>query len=328
MTPPFHLAGLLAGVLAGCQTAQDQDLAPVDVATDPAATETSPSDDPYIAEEDPVEPALTLDQVSTAVSAALANAKTIRGSTLFDAYAQILESRDADCPYTDPVYSEYYGIDYWYDSCTSGDGTEFNGYGYGYIYLPFVSGTYYYNAYDYLYGDAEVTSPDGSRFVASGYAGYYDYDEHYYYNYRILSFYSFGEFQYDGPGSEGTWLEDGLSSTLSVTAYAYDSGAEWLYFDGGISRLSGEINAYVFDQFNAGNTAYGQPCPEEPGGSLSLRDSTGDWYDVYFDGAQYGATTVFPPDCDACGHVWFRGAYIGDVCPDFDGLLNWENWTW
>lgn len=317
-------------LLVACGTSLDQEVRPVKEGVTDPATETTPDPvpDPYVAEDDPVNPALSLEQVAVAVTDAIGTAKLVRGSLLFEGYQTSLSGRSESCPYTNPEYSEYYGIDYWYDSCTAESGTSFNGYGYGWVDEPFWSGTYLYNQYAYFYGDANITTPDGSEYVASGNASLYDYTESTYYGLHYLSFSAFGEFRWDAPEAAGTWLEGGLSTTLSIQAYDYTSGARWMLLDGGLSRLEGEINAFVFDQLNYGNTAYGLPCPDEPGGSLSVRDSTGDWYDIIFDGADYGSATVFPPECDGCGHVWFRGEQLGDVCPDLSGLSNWEGWVW
>ncbi len=319
----------LLALLLACGESSENDLSPVvdpGITEEPAATE--PPDEPYIAEEDPIEPALSLDEVSEAITQVIATAKSIQGNVLFDGYAASLAGRSTSCPYTNPDYAELYGIDYWYDSCTASSGTVFNGYGYGYVYAPFWSGTYYYSDYAYLYGDAEITTPDGSQFTAAGTAYYYHYDESTY-DYGNIQFYAFGEFGWDAPEAASTWLASGVSSTLTISATDYRLwNAKVVLFDGGISRLQGTANAVVFDRLYASDAGYGSPCEAEPGGMVSVRDDEGEWYDVSFDGADYGSDVAFPPECDGCGHVWFRGAYLGDVCPDLGGLLSWEDWSW
>jgi hypothetical protein len=71
------------------------------------------------------------------------------------------------------------------------------------------------------------------------------------------------------------------------------------------------------------STASGSECSSEPGGTVSVRDAEGEWYDVTFQGPVSGSSTSFPAECDGCGEVWFRGAPIGDVCPDLSTLQTW-----
>jgi len=322
---------MLLSFLLACGPAVESDLAPVKDPADPDPTdpgETAPEDPPYVADEDAIEPLLGLDEVGAAVTEAVATAKMVDGSLLFRAYRAALDEASSSCPYMDPLYQELYSVDYWYDSCTADSGTSFNGYGYGYLYEPFWSGTYYYSDYAYFYGDAVVSWADGSEFVASGNASYTNYDESTS-NYGVMSLYTFGQFSWDADEAAGTWLAAGVSASLSTYAVDYRGwGARMVVFDGGLSHLDGTTNAVVFDQLYAANQVYGSPCEMEPGGMVSVRDSQGEWYDVVFDGADYGSSSVFPPECDGCGHVWFRGELLGDVCPDLSGLLDWEGWSW
>lgn len=316
-------------LLAACAQVNENNLQKVVEATDTASSLDSPEDTPpYVVDEDPVQPALTLDQVSLAVSDAIRTARWIDGTTLFSGYAASLAHRTASCPYTNPDYVELYAVDYWYDSCTTSDGTTFNGTGYGYLEDDYLSGATYYSNRDYFYGDATITTADGRRFLASGNASFTHYDDTTY-DYGVISLSTFGTFTWDDPAADGTWLAAGVNTTFSVYAVDYRAwGGRILVFDGGVARLDGTTNAFLFDQLVAANATYGSPCEEEPGGAVSVRDELGDWYDVYFDGAAYGSDVAFPPECDGCGHVWFRGAWIGDVCPDLSLLLDWEEWAW
>lgn len=332
---------MLLPLLLACGPALESDLDPVHttVGTDPgtatdsgtvpdSGTGTDSGTEPYLAEETVIEPSLDLDQIATAVTQAIASAKAVDGRVLFEGYRAGMQGRDAACPYTNPDYQTYYGVDYWYDACTAASGYSFNGYGYGYQYDPYWSGTVHYSDSAYLYGDAAITWPDGTTYTASGTASYTHYDESTY-DYGVMSLYTFGLYEWDAPEAAGTWLADGLSTSLSVYAVDYRLwGSRLVVFDGGLSHMEGVVNAVVFDQLYAANAAYGSPCEAEPGGSVSLRDAEGEWYDVVFDGADYGSSTAFPPECDGCGHVWFRGEAIGDVCPDLGGLLQWEGWEW
>ena len=59
-----------------------------------------------------------------------------------------------------------------------------------------------------------------------------------------------------------------------------------------------------------------------------MRDSEGEWYDVNFQGPPYQGARVLPNDCDGCGQVYYRGELLGEVCPDFSILTDWEDRPW
>lgn len=298
---------------------------PEEVPEEDTATDEGPP--PYVAEEDPVEPSWSLDEVSAAIGEAVLALRVVRGSDLFFSYQDLMGSRTSTCPYTNEDYAELYGYDYWYDSCTVADGTSYSGFGYGYVNSDFMSGQYHYDLSAYLYADLAITRSDGSIFNASGSASQSVYFDTYS-NYAVNSFYAAGEFNWDAAEAAGTWLADGLSLSISETTLRYTSGGGYAYVDGGVSRLGGLTDTVEFDQLYAANEAYGSPCELEPGGAIRVRDGEGEWYDVYFQGPTYGTSTAFPPECDGCGEVWFRGERLGEVCPELEGLYDWEGWSW
>ena len=61
---------------------------------------------------------------------------------------------------------------------------------------------------------------------------------------------------------------------------------------------------------------------------MSIRDADGEWYQAIFDGPAFQGAEVFPPDCDGCGEVWFRGQRLGEVCPDFSAFTDWQDQPW
>lgn len=324
---------MLLVMLLACGSSDTQ-VGPVHEPTDHPGTDPDAdpgSDDgppPYVADEDPVEPAWTLDEVSAAIGEAVDALRAVRGSDIFYTYAELLDSRSSTCPYTNDDYAELYGVDYWYDSCTVADGTSYSGFGYGYVNTDVVSGQYVYPLSAYLYADLAIGRADGSVFNAAGSASQSIYQDTYY-GYEVNSFSAGGEFNWDAPEAAGTWLADGLSLSISELMLHYP-GTEYryVYVDGGVSRLRGMSDTVEFDALYAATAAAGSPCEAEPGGTIRVRDATGEWYEVYFHGPQYGTATSFPPECDGCGEVWFRGERLGEVCPDLAGLYDWEGWTW
>ena len=103
---------------------------------------------------------------------------------------------------------------------------------------------------------------------------------------------------------------------------------ELVEVDGGLSGLGGDLDTVVFDAVTIFDESLGSTCPTEPGGVVSVRDVSGDWYDVVFDGpTEYGDESD-PDLCDGCGAAYYRGEYLGQVCSDFTGMLDWEGTPW
>src|SRR5688572_9431325 len=82
-----------------------------DPADAPENTDGEGSQEEYIAEEDPIEPSLTLKQVSASVAIALASTHAVDAGLLYDAYDAAMAPRTATCPYTNEDYRTYYGYD-------------------------------------------------------------------------------------------------------------------------------------------------------------------------------------------------------------------------
>lgn len=290
---------------------------------DPAGDSAPPADTgAYVVDDDTVEPALSLDEVAAAVTTAVDAAHRLDAAALFDSYDGAMSGRSASCPYTNADYAAQ-GVDYWYDNCTADSGSHYSGYGYGYHYTDWWSGSqYHYRHNGYWFGDAKIDLPDGSTTVGSGYAYFYDYDDTYYGG-TGYAFSIFGEFASSSPLWADTWLGDDLSVSMSLSWYHYGDDPGQLQVNGGVSHLPGSINAVNFDHVYVLSEANGSECTLEPGGTISVRDESGDWYDVAFQGPAPGSTTAFPAECDGCGVVWFRGQEIGEVCPDLSTLIAW-----
>ena len=305
------------------------------VAEEVEEEEDLPSD--YIYDEDDVTASITLAQIEQGVSDGVVAMLSIDPDVMHDSYNAIIDQSmadaiagDADCPYYYESYWTTYGYFYWYDSCEAKDDTEFSGYGYSYNYDPYWYATYYYYTdVSYLYGNMSVTTPEGYVFEGSGYS----YHQEYTYNetYHSVYAYVYGNWAYDGPEADDTWLQQGLSVNTYVSGAAYSGVSEptsQLSLTGSVAGLPGDINTVVMTDTFIYTAAYGSPCDKEPSGQISVRDAQGEWYDVQFQGPPYIGATVFPSDCDGCGQVYFRGAYLGDVCPDFTPMTNWEVRPW
>lgn len=315
---------VVALLLLACRT--DTDVGPAgDPGNDPEGADTG---SPYVVDDDPIEPTWTLDEVGAAIEQAVDSLALVRAQSIFEAYESLLASRTSTCPYTNPDYAELYGVDYWYDTCAVPDGTSYAGFGYGYVNRAVDQGQYVYDLSAYLYADLAITRADGSTFAAGGTASQTLYRD-VWYGYAVNGYSLAGEFAWDAPEAAGTWLAQGLSVSLYVQAVEYPTyPATSLYVDGGVSRLDGVTDTVEFIALYAESTALGTPCASEPGGAVRVRDERGDWYEVYFQGPLNGTDTAFPPECDGCGEVWFRGERLGLTCPDLSGLYAFGASRW
>lgn len=305
---------------------------------DPSEFHSPTEDDPdeYIFDEETVEPLLGLEDVEKGIEEGLFTVLWADPAIMLDEYTRVIEtsmsaaiSAEDDCPYYYDYYYEDYGYFYWYDSCTSDEDVSFSGYALGYEYSGMTSGYYVYPHYQYLSGTGSVTNADGYELELGGYAYDYEYEYAGYYSYHYG--YIVGNFAYDDPAFADTWLAAGLSINVTVSGDHYDdaeSPQNTLTFSGSLSGMQGDVNTIVMTDTYIYTASRGSSCELEPSGTISVRDAAGEWYDVQFQGPPYAGASIFPPDCDGCGQVFFRGQQLGEVCPDFSILTDWEDRPW
>lgn len=280
---------------------------------------------PYIIDDEaPPAPSFSAEEVSAAIGDALAMLPEITGVPVFPAYFAAMEGQTAGCP----DYYEFDGNVYWYDYCTSDEGTSFEGYSFYYAYDGYEQDGLVYDG-DVLSGVARVQNAEGHLFEAGGTAGAIHavaQDGTYEYYQSVVQ----GSFGYDGPEARGTWLEDYLAPDVTQLVYNVPStGGRAFVLDGGVADLPGAFPVVVFDNVLLVNAAAGGACPQEPGGVISVRDTDGNWYDVLLDGeSEFGGGIDDRGLCDGCGTAWFRGEQVGSVCADFAALNEWEGAPW
>ena len=302
--------------MAAC--AGDQGLQPVD---DEIVEDDSPT--PYVYEEEEN----TTDTVDVAVLAAgveeaLEVLASIDPLLFHETYEAALLESDGDCPYWYP-----YDYEYWSDTCTTSNGTKFYGYGSSENKDGYVSNNVTFSPYRYFSGDAKIVHNDGRVIEASGYSSFYETisatgDTSFY---QSMS----GRFRIEAPDTEGTWLSRDLSLALNYYAGYYPGyPGKQVLVNSAISGLEGEIFAASFDSVYLYEETLGNLCDLEPSGTISLRDTAGTWYDLEFQGASFWGSNVFPPDCEGCGQAYVQGKYLGEVCPDFSLLTDWDTRPW
>ena len=279
---------------------------------------------PYLVDEEaPPAPALDAATLEGAIAEALAQAWTLRADPILLGYEAAMAHAEPGCP-------DYYSNDgnvYWYDQCTTSDGTRFDGYGFAQIYEGYDAGDG--NLYDGfgLYGVARVTTPEGHRFVSGGSA----------YSLRTANADTTtwqsviqGTFSWDGAEASDSWKVGDLTPDLTLVAVGANANAlgRAVAIQGSVGGLEGPVNAVLFDGFLIYTAAWGSACAIEPGGGVSLRGEDGGWYDVLFDGPAEWGGSADAAACDGCGDAWFRGEPIGTVCMDATTLLRWEDSPW
>ncbi|MDP2315715.1 MAG: hypothetical protein Q8P41_22650 [Pseudomonadota bacterium] len=303
---------LLVTALAGCPPAEPEVV--VEPPDEPA---------PYIFEEEaPPVPELAAADLEVAIESAVALSLTLNAAPIFPAYTTAMVGAEPSCP----AWYDYQGSQYWYDTCTASTGASFSGYSFYQFYDRYDAGDG--SVYDgqAVYGVAQITTPEGYTYQAGGTAqNLVATGEGYVYFSSVIA----GAFSWDGPEAAGTWLETGVSPDITLLGYVVPESGNYVSIDGGLSGLGGELDTVVFDAvvlFDFGDA--GSPCPTEPSGVVSVRDSDGDWYDVVFDGPSEYGEAVDAELCDGCGSAWFRGEPLGEVCADFTSLLDWEASPW
>ena len=282
-----------------------------------------PADDaelsPYLADEDPVTlPDWDAEAVSSALDDVVGALHALHGGVVPAAWQAAFEGADDDCP---TWYSGTDG-DYWYDNCTASSGNGFDGYG---IYYDF-DGTLWSDGNAWVgsgvYGFATLTDADGAALHLSGTALAVTAEQDGY-----VQHYSGVDGAFSRDGDDGTWLTEGPESGLVMYGYELTTtGARAFTVTGGVSGLSGAVETVVFEDMLIGNDIAGSPCPEEPSGSLSVRDAEGRWIDVLFDldySEDGGLVLQDEGACDGCGAAWYDGEPLGELCLDWSGVMSW-----
>lgn len=303
-----------------------------EIVDEPIVEELEPS--PYIYDEgETVEPMLSAEAVAAAIDEAFDVAVELEAQPILDGYMRLMESEEEGCP---DYYSDGDNT-YWYDYCETEEGAYFSGYGFGYSYTDFEADGYLYNG-EQVFTISQIISPEGYTFEGGGAAymleaEFIEDGENVPHTiaYSVIQ----GAFSYDGPEADDTWLTTELSPDLTVAVYNIPENEIYptymgnlMSIEGGINGLTGDAGTVVFE-VTLHDEGVGNPCPQEPAGTVSVRDSEGLWYDVVYDGVEaFSGDTMDMDECDGCGAVWFRGEHLGEACTlDPSGLLDWEGAT-
>jgi hypothetical protein len=241
-------------------------------ANPPADTSGDTTSDPGVT---PPDPAWTADEVEVRLNAGISLGFPDPFHPI-DVYADLLRTGGTyDCPGTGDL-----NLEESFSGCTASTGYLFAGQAY---WTGSVEGDRDVD----LKGDCYIIDPDGNWFVGGGELAY-------------------AETTADGTHTwsaevAGTWgypLSEGWTAETPSVALFYEGseGAEaTLRIEGGYARPDAQM---YFD-----GVAFGE-CGDAPTGAVRLRDPTGYWYTVTFDG------------CTGCGPVTFEGEELGEACVD------------
>jgi len=313
----FHrwVLACVAGGIAACGG--------VDVPANDSA-ESQPS--PYLYETEEEEATLTLTQIREGIETGLAVYSQIDAPVVHEIYAGLREG-DAECPAYSETYYDDNGRWYWYDTCESEAGATFTGWGVSLFYEDVVTvDEYRYDAYGYLSTASKIRDPEGRVFEGAGYS--YFYDRTYQpgvSDYRTWHNRTYGHFRWEGDEGAGTWIDKGLIIDVYLLSTYYPSyPGRYVAMDGSVFGFDGDVDAIMVESLYLYDESMGSTCIEEPYGTISVRGESGSWYEVVFQGPEYWGAPAFPPDCDGCGQVSFRGEPMGEVCPSFSALMDWD----
>lgn len=261
--------------------------------------------------------------VEAALQQTIDLALQLHAGPVMDAYLQVIDGADARCP----EWYEQDGNVFWYDLCTSDQGTLFDGYGFFYEYDRVdLDGSGVLWSGESLYGVATITTPAGQTFHAGGGLQVLtgqgiDPESH-----AAVSDIA-GGFLWSGAEGADDWLADGLVPDIYLYSIDYPSyDGRGVYVDGGVSGMPGEATAALFTEALLFSESLGSVCALEPTGTAQIRDADGDWWMIAFDTPQEGG--MDPTLCDGCGTVSLAGQEVGTACADFSPWLDWELYPW
>ncbi len=312
---------LAAGWLVGCvpEEADDPPVAQTTPETtepvDPLPWDWEPDDDPDGGG------AMDLFLAAEALQLALEDLLSHDARPVIDAYNDVFYgSRSPTCPF---VIDDGYGGMYWNDGCSATDGTYFGGFLSHYVFDGTYSDDLYYDG-DSLGGSVTVITATGQVLDVEGSAAWIDgvsADG----SLRIVQSLLYGGFGYTASSATG-WLGDPSAVSVELLGIRVPS------IDGTIVQVAGDSTVYLngapwaaqFTGNTMENSQIGSLCDLEPGGRIDLRDPSGRWIELQFDGPTLDVDLGDPTRCDGCADAVADGEVVGEVCADFTPWLTWE----
>jgi hypothetical protein len=223
-----------------------------------------------------------------------------------------------------PPMEEHNGMDYWRESCTTQAGHQFLGWSLNFRAQDIEEIGYTFTNFDWLSGQAQIINKNGTVLQNFGdvlHQEGFDFEGN-----RIIQGYTYGDFYWDDPQAEGSWLFSDVSIEYTYTFTrkgeydTIDLKTAVSYGPNGLgSRISNFDPNYPAAIFE-GILINTELCAEEPiQGEIWIRDKPGFWYQVRYDS---------DVSCDGCGTAYHGEIEIGSVCSDFSMWFDWEEYPW
>ena len=233
----------------------------------------------------------------------------------FEVYDALLAEQDEDCP----TYPEVTPALHWqqYPPCTSTGGVTY----YGDAYTNSSDHSDSTTVVNFINLLARLDRDDGASFVCdcatseSRVRG--DGDT------VVGELIVEGGFSWTGSEAAGTWLGEGWNPEVEVDsvsdgatgARTFEVTASWYTMATPFMAIQVSDVSLSVDADGAGEVA--------EGGRISLRDESGDWYQLDLD-----LPGEADDGLDACGEVLWHNEDLGKACVDLSPLMDWEVVPW
>ena len=272
-------------------------------------------DGAYLISEEEVVPDVDFESLETHLEAMLHQARAFSSEPFVDAYVQLLEEADSNCP---QWYVNAVGDSYWSDNCTTAQGAHFEGYG-----SPVQSMTDFEDEGGNIWetttawGAGSIQGADGRRIVLNG--GGVNASDGVNADGHPIYFRSMGQGAAVS-GHEEDW--HAVSPAFQTFAMRLGEG-RLIHMSGSYPTDLGHLlidGLNMFDLWGA--------CLEEPYGSISFYLPDVGWLDMRMAGTNADEIEAETPDCDGCLDVTHKGVLLGQVCLDFSVILDWDETPW
>ena len=253
---------------------------------------------------------LSVDEVSAAIEAASEGLLRVNPILMHNGWTRSMSTlSDENCP---PM-EEHNGMDLWRESCTTEDGHQFLGWSLNFRGQNIPTDCCILDDFYWLSGQAQIINADGTLLQNFGdilHQQGQDNDGN-----PVIQGFTYGDFYWDDPQAENSWLLSELSMEYYYT-FTQKDDFETIDIQAWISGFDPIYTAAIFDSivFNT------KECAQEPlEGELWVRDSPGLWYQVLYDGSD---------NCDGCGSVFHGEIELGQTCTNFDVWFDWDEYPW
>ena len=275
-------------------------------------------DMPYIVDAPDVDPPDTSDATLAAgIEEALIAITTFEFAPIEAGYAAAMAGQDDNCP----TWATDGESTYWFATCTSEDGTSFEGFGavLDYADVPPEDGVTYEGTF--LNTISTIQTPSGEIFTGGGQA--FDVTGSNSDGYEFSYFGANEGYSWTGEASADTWMEN--PTVLDFVAFTQKSGDfRTAEISGSISGLE-SVEAVVFEGLFGLNAALPEGCSAEPYGNIAVLDKDGNWFDLELSGMNQEGELEASVGCDGCATAWFLGYPLFDVCPNLEEMYDWSD---